>query len=1003
MAIVANPGNGPGTSKSTTYATYIANMQGAGIKVLGVVYTNYGLLNNTVTVAQAEALIDSWYSWYNVDGIMLAQMDDTNNSTNAGYYSTLMTYIHGKKANQLVVGDPGNSSAIPAVYVGTVDVIIGYSGAGEPSPSALQAVTTTVGGTASQWGMFAYAQSTAPTSSYITSIAGYVSWIFVTDASESNAFSTVPSYQSTELTNLQIVDAPSGGGGGGGGGGSQYVPPASTTNTRGKYTVKVAGSEVDLYESIDFENSLDLQVNKAEIQFPDSSTLLASEGIGKDIQILRDGVLIWRGLGVSNSKIYNMNGRKQYNLNCLSNKIYLQNTTFTKPAGVPVVTYGGAIGKLTAPPQPPLTSATSIFNDILVSQGGASAAVPSIGYLVPLYIYPGSAWTDLINQKNANPTVPIIAIMNPGNGPGPSIDTTYQSYVRQLQTAGIRVIGYVATDWAALYGTTISIANAEGQIDDYYNWYGVDGIFLDEMDNTNTGSDATTYYQVLTNYVHGKPASGISAAGAGIVIGNPGTTTIAAYIGCVDVMTPYESGGLPSVTTVQTDTIGLGGTASQWGIFAYQQSSAPTTNYLTTLQGSIAWIFSTDACIGSTVPPCNPYDVEPSYAATTVTNLAQTVTTGSSSSSNVLVQGAVGTSNIPHAALIIIRQTAIQTLSQLISASLWEARVNPDNTVDFGSNSDGTVGRSTSVFTFQEGENLMKTEVDYGIDKLVNQVTICGNGTSAVSASGQVSVTAKNTSSIATNGTWSKILTLPNCVDQNLLQAYANALLDDLNSPIYTVNAQLADLSSGVPFTMGDTVTVNETSFGLNNALFRVISEHRHYDGQQGEVVNVVLAQNYRMVNVTHFKLKRLEDILNSQMQNQQVFNNSYNPASTSAAIGLVVNAPQISNGIPNSGGSLETYAVISVSGINAGVTFSITPSEASGAVLTQSYIIDTFNGKQYAIGPSSPTSGTQYTLFTTDDIYDHIIAFQVNASSGSTSTITVVGNISLTPPTIPT
>ncbi len=447
----------------------------------------------------------------------------------------------------------------------------------------------------------------------------------------------------------------------------------------GKYTVLVAGSEVDLWESIDFDNSLDLSVNKAAIQFPDSSSLLAAEGIGKDIQIQRDGVGIWRGLGISNQKIYDSNGKKQYNLNCLSNKVYLQNTIYSiisNSQPIYVVNYGAVVSSTSAPATNPLsTKATDIFSSILSSQSG------------------------IINES--------------------------------------------------------------------------------------------------------------------------------------------------------------------------------------------------------------------------------------------LSAGLVGTTQIPHAVLQIARQNCLAVLGQLIAGTLWEARFNVDNSVDFGTNASstypGTVGSKTSVFTFQEGENLIKTEVDYGIDKLINQVIVCGKG----SASGnQVTYTASNTSSILQYGTFAKIVTLSNCADPNLLNAYANALLADLVTPIYTASTQLADLSTGVPFRMGDYVTVNNASFNLNGALFRVISEHRRYDAQQGEVVDVVLAQNYRMVDVHHFKRKALEGVLNSQLQNQQTFNNTFDPAAVQLPNPPVIFAPNPPTVESSPDATVSTYAALTASGISNGSTvtgFSAQAGQSSG------------------------------------------------------------------------
>ncbi len=506
-----------------------------------------------------------------------------------------------------------------------------------------------------------------------------------------------------------------------------------------KYTLLIGGSEVDLWESIDFDNSLDLEVNKAAIQFPDSSDLLSAEGLGQDIIIQRDGVAIWRGLGVSNQKIYGLDGKKQYNLNCLSNKQYLQREIFQKN-GSYVAPYGGAGSGSSPPSTPNQTLATSILQDIMNSQYSAN-----------------------------------------------------------------------------------------------------------------------------------------------------------------------------------------------------------------------------------------------------------------------LTQGKVGSVNIPHVALYITRQTALQVLSQLIAGSLWEARVNTDNTVDFLP----LVGSQSSVYTFQSDENLMKTEVDYGIDKLINNVIVCGGG----SQSGQiVNASVENVSSVNQFGRWSKIVSLSNCLDPNMLQAYANALLDDLNSYVYTVNGQLADLSTGVPFRPGDYVTVNNSSFNLNNALFRFVSEHRHYDASEAEDVQVVLAQNYRMVNIAHFRLKALEFLLNSQLQNQQVFNNNFNQSPT--ALAQSVYPPNMSSPVgpgTHTQQYLHTYGVVSVSGINAGAVLKATPT-ISDTTYGQLYYLqakDTYTNTVYSFPGGSGgvyPSGVPQTLNITDDIFDHVMDVYVEGVDVVTNTTVYLQNvsISLNNPTIP-
>ena len=60
-------------------------------------------------------------------------------------------------------------------------------------------------------------------------------------------------------------------------------------------------------------------------------------------------------------------------------------------------------------------------------------------------------------------------------GAGTSPEPGFQAAVRSAQAAGIRVIGYVATE----YGQR-PIAQAEADARNYKAWYGVSGIFLDQ-------------------------------------------------------------------------------------------------------------------------------------------------------------------------------------------------------------------------------------------------------------------------------------------------------------------------------------------------------------------------------------------------------------------------------------------------------------------------------------------------------------------------------------------
>ena len=139
------------------------------------------------------------------------------------------------------------------------------------------------------------------------------------------------------------------------------------------------------------------------------------------------------------------------------------------------------------------------------------------GLIVPLYSYPGSDWSNLVWAKQVNPNVPMVAIVNPSDGPGWYKDPNYVSGIDSLQSAGITVVGYVWTDYGAR-----SVASAEADIAAYRDWYGVNGVYLDQMSNV---PGYEWYYSTLNSYA--------KSIGMTLVVGNPGASVPSSYIGTV--------------------------------------------------------------------------------------------------------------------------------------------------------------------------------------------------------------------------------------------------------------------------------------------------------------------------------------------------------------------------------------------------------------------------------------------------------------------------------------
>ena len=149
-----------------------------------------------------------------------------------------------------------------------------------------------------------------------------------------------------------------------------------------------------------------------------------------------------------------------------------------------------------------------------------------LGILVPAYFYPGSLWAGM---NWAAGRVPLVAIMNPNDGPDTTQNPDYVAAVNGLRAAGGKVIGYVSTAYTAR-GTNA----VRTDIDRYFSFYAMDGIFLDELTD-DADTNHLNYYAALYQYIRTKGTNLL-------VVGNPGINTREAYLTrpCADVLVTFE-------------------------------------------------------------------------------------------------------------------------------------------------------------------------------------------------------------------------------------------------------------------------------------------------------------------------------------------------------------------------------------------------------------------------------------------------------------------------------
>jgi Spherulation-specific family 4 len=238
----------------------------------------------------------------------------------------------------------------------------------------------------------------------------------------------------------------------------------------------------------------------------------------------------------------------------------------------------------------------------------SACALPAVAMdlLVPAYFYPSfnpalSYWDEMTAAAAAGAR--ITAIINPDNGPGAAQNSDYVAAVNSFRAAGGRVLGYVYTCYGnntctpglpAIRTTADVLADAQR----YNSWYNVDGIFLDEMSNLNAG---LPFYQTV--------ADGLRAAQPGDkIVGNPGTSTPAAYLNVADTLVTFEQ-GTGSYATATSEPWMSTAAPDRQAHLHYNVSSATQMRALVqqAAQRNAGYLYITND-----VAP-NPWDQLPSY------------------------------------------------------------------------------------------------------------------------------------------------------------------------------------------------------------------------------------------------------------------------------------------------------------------------------------------------------------------------------------------------------
>jgi hypothetical protein len=153
---------------------------------------------------------------------------------------------------------------------------------------------------------------------------------------------------------------------------------------------------------------------------------------------------------------------------------------------------------------------TLLFSVCPLPAQNSPDASPHLRLLVPAYIYldeKGAAeWEKIFS---ASRRVPIVAIVNPSNGPGNERLANYTKLFQKAEAANASLIGYVSTSYARR-----PLQDVERDVDRWIRFYpGIKGIFLDEQ---ASGKEQVDYYKELYHYIRG-------TCDLHLVVTNPGT------------------------------------------------------------------------------------------------------------------------------------------------------------------------------------------------------------------------------------------------------------------------------------------------------------------------------------------------------------------------------------------------------------------------------------------------------------------------------------------------
>ena len=204
VVAIFNPNSGPAPGPADpNYVTAMTNLESAGGKAVAYVYTGFG----TTSLATVESQISTYITQYgsSIDGFFIDGMlvDPSTQS----YYQSLDSYIKGRSASDLVIGNPGQpflNGVTPANYLSTADIFSIFEGSDTAFSIYPSGQTWYQSYPSSRFSNFIYdvSGSSQMPADLIRAESLNAGYVYVTDQNLPNPYDELPSYWNQEVSAL---------------------------------------------------------------------------------------------------------------------------------------------------------------------------------------------------------------------------------------------------------------------------------------------------------------------------------------------------------------------------------------------------------------------------------------------------------------------------------------------------------------------------------------------------------------------------------------------------------------------------------------------------------------------------------------------------------------------------------------------------------------------------------------------------------------------------------